>query len=675
MAMKELDIDLTRELEDGISIFALKGTLGIEGADGLSQLFNACLKEGHTRLVLNFKEVDFISSAAMGVLLSSVGDFRKKNGDIVLINLPNRVKKVFKSLDVMDYFRIFNNEEDAVKALRDGLPEELVAEEEEEELYMRENISIYLNVMTNILQSISDFRPLNETIELALNTLKDQLSIEDLLFIPISAYLKGIVEHISAGEGYLSSLNTKEMENISKLSLLKKSIIEASELGEDYENEHLCLLKVDCEIIIPIISNRKLDAILLLGRRELGAEYKANDIAMLDTISRLIALAIRLDSFKAEADTTETKEKLAELNAELERRVQELETLYIATRELSSSIELTEILRKFLIITVGQLGTDRAIIYLIKKDEGKFVYKNHRGDISEELRNMTFKEDSHFVEALLKETDLIKIDEARSLFSPKQIELLRRDKIDLIVGIKFKKKLLGFVFIGEKVTGKDYSEDEANMIFSLSLQLGINISNSELFDELREAFNGTIRALIFSLEARDPFTRGHSENVTRLALRLGENIGLGKEAMKNLLIGSILHDIGKIGVSEYVLKKMGSYTREEEKEMQKHVTLGYNLLKKVKLPQKVLDIVRYHHERVDGKGYPDGLKGDEIPIEAKIVSICNSYSSMISKRRHRDALPKSKALEVLINEKGKQFDPELVDKFVKMISEDNENIE
>jgi len=672
--VKELTIELTRELNDGINLFALKGVLGIEGAEGLSQLFDACLKENKYQLILNFKSVEFISSAGMGVLLSSVGDFRKKGGDIVLMSLPRKVEKVFKSLDVLEYFRIFSVEDEAIDALKSGLPQELAFVEDEDKS-TREVISSYTKSILNIIDSISEHKSLNDLIRDAINILKNHLSILDILFIPTSILLKDEIEPINIGNGNLKSLSEQEIESIANLLLLKKSIIITDQIENDHETEYISLVKVDCEVVIPIINDGKLEGIILLGHRDLGAEYKLNDIALLEVISKLIGIGINFRNIKAQVETKETKTRLFELNFELEKRVQEIETLLIATRELSSSLELSNILNKFLIIVVGQLGTDRALIYLYNKKSKELRYSNHKGDISPELIRFTFKNNLPIIKKLTDEKDIIFINEEKSLFQLSEIELFNREKISLIVGIKFKGKIIGIVLLGKKVNGKEYSEDELHIISSLSIQLGGTISNSELYEELQEAFNGTIRALIYSLEARDPYTRGHSENVTRLALRFAEKIGFKKGNIKYLLIGAILHDIGKIGVPENVLQKIGPYSDEEEKEMQKHVNLGYNILKKANLAQKVLDIVKYHHERVDGKGYPDKLKGEKIPIEAKIVSICNTYSSLLSERRYRGAMTRKEALNVLIEEKGKQLDPELVDRFVEMITEEDKEIE
>jgi len=672
--MKELIIELTREMNDGINVFAIKGVLGIEGAEGLSQLFDACQKENKYQLILNFKGVEFISSAGMGVLLSTVGDFRKKRGDIVLLNLPKKVEKVFKSLDVIEYFRIFSVEDEAIEALRSGLPQNLVYVEEEDSS-TSEVISSYTNSIIKIIDSISEYKSLNNLIKDAINTLKHHLSITDALFIPTSISLKDEIETIGVGNGNLKALSEQEIENISNLLLIKKSIIVTEDIADDHETEYISLVKVDCEIGIPIINDGKLEGIILLGHRELGAEYRANDIALLEVISKLIGIGINFRNVKTLTETEETKTRLSELNFELEKKIQEIETLLIATRELSSSLELSDILNKFLIIVVGQLGTDRAIIYLYDKKSKEFKHSNHRGDIGPELIRLTFKTNLPLIKKLSDEKDIVFINQEKSLFPQKEVELLNHEKLSLIVGIKFKGKLIGIVLLGKKVTGKEYSDDELHIISSLSLQLGGIISNSELYEEIQEAFNGTIRALIYSLEARDTYTKGHSENVTRLALRLADKIGFKKGNIKYLLIGAILHDIGKIGVPETVLQKIGPYTNEEEKEMQKHVNLGYNILKKANLPQKVLDIVKYHHERVDGKGYPDKLKDDKIPLEAKIVSICNTYSSLLSERRYRGALTKEQALKVLIEEKGKQLDSELVDKFIEMITEEDKEIE
>lgn len=174
-------------------------------------------------------------------------------------------------------------------------------------------------------------------------------------------------------------------------------------------------------------------------------------------------------------------------------------------------------------------------------------------------------------------------------------------------------------------------------------------------------------ALSKALDSRDPYTLHHSENVAKYSLEIAKDMNLSKDLCEVIRIGGLLHDIGKIGVSENILNKPGKLTEDEYKIIKEHPKLGYDMVKHITSFKKngVLDIVLHHHERYDGNGYPSGLKGQQIPLAARIVSIADTFDAMSSKRVYRDELE----LEYIFNEirenKGIQFDPEIVDVFLK----------
>jgi len=170
------------------------------------------------------------------------------------------------------------------------------------------------------------------------------------------------------------------------------------------------------------------------------------------------------------------------------------------------------------------------------------------------------------------------------------------------------------------------------------------------------------------VEARDYYTGRHTERVARFAVELGKKVGLSDETLSYIEKGGRLHDIGKVGIPDKILQKRGKLTLREYSEMQKHTLIGEHICKSLKSLKNVIPIIRSHHERWDGSGYPDGLKGEEIPLMARIVSIADAYDAMIHKRPYRDALTREEALHLLKIGKKKSWDPELVDLFVPIVS-------
>ncbi|MBC8587882.1 HD-GYP domain-containing protein [Paratissierella segnis] len=189
----------------------------------------------------------------------------------------------------------------------------------------------------------------------------------------------------------------------------------------------------------------------------------------------------------------------------------------------------------------------------------------------------------------------------------------------------------------------------------------------KLYVEMRNLYISTIQALNKTIEAKDSYTSGHASRVEELAVRLGEDYNLPFDKIEDLKTAAILHDIGKIGIHDSILNKAAELSQEELQEIMKHPSIGAEIIDKVDFLKNITPIIKHHHERYDGKGYPDGLKGDEIPIEACILTIVDSYDAMISDRPYRKALSKEEALEEIRVNAGTQFHPELAERFVSIM--------
>jgi len=178
------------------------------------------------------------------------------------------------------------------------------------------------------------------------------------------------------------------------------------------------------------------------------------------------------------------------------------------------------------------------------------------------------------------------------------------------------------------------------------------------------------KALANAIDSRDTYTAHHSENVAKYSLEIAKKMKLSKDSCSIIHIGGLLHDIGKIGIPEHILNKPGKLTDEEFDIIKTHPTIGYDIIKHVtSFKQKgILDIVLYHHERYDGKGYPKGLKGEQIPLYARIVAVADTYDAMYSQRVYRNNLDQEFILNEIHQNKGKQFDPQIVDIFLSLFN-------
>ena len=222
----------------------------------------------------------------------------------------------------------------------------------------------------------------------------------------------------------------------------------------------------------------------------------------------------------------------------------------------------------------------------------------------------------------------------------------------------------GLLMAGNKVSDDpDVTSVETQLLDATADYLGAFLHNVALYDEQRDMFLGTVSALSAAIDAKDRYTRGHSERVAWLASRLAIAAGMTAEQAERVRIAGIVHDVGKIGVPEAVLQKPGKLTDKEFDLIRQHPVIGYNILKDIAPLNDVLPGVRYHHERWAGGGYPEGIAGERIPLFGRLLAVVDTFDAMSSNRAYRPAIARDRVLSEIANCAGTQFDPELAEAF------------
>ncbi|MBE5813422.1 MAG: DUF3369 domain-containing protein [Clostridiales bacterium] len=217
-----------------------------------------------------------------------------------------------------------------------------------------------------------------------------------------------------------------------------------------------------------------------------------------------------------------------------------------------------------------------------------------------------------------------------------------------------------------------YAKQAAAAINNAYMHSIVNIKNDELnatYAELKKRYMDTIETLRLTVDAKDFYTRGHSDRVSYYATKIGEAMRLSDDNIELLKIGGIFHDIGKIGTNDDILLKNSRLDDNEYAEIKKHPIKGANILSAMSMFKDAVPLVRYHHERYDGRGYPDGIAGEEIPLLARIISVADAFDAMTSDRIYRTKMELSRAIDQLIQGKDTQFDGEIVDVFLKCLDE------
>jgi len=243
-------------------------------------------------------------------------------------------------------------------------------------------------------------------------------------------------------------------------------------------------------------------------------------------------------------------------------------------------------------------------------------------------------------------------------------------QIQVCVPSYFQEELLGVLMLGKKIKTKTFYQKELDFFVALSHDVAMALRNAQIFDALQNQINHnkrmffeTTKALATTIDAKDHYTHGHTERVTRISLAMAKKlimdhrIKVDDKFLDDLNIAALLHDIGKIGVPEHILNKNGMLNGEERTCINGHPMIGASILEPIQDLKRVVDGVKHHHERYDGRGYPDGLKGGEISLIASIIAVADTFDAMTTDRPYRPALSKTQAIEEITRGSGLQFHP------------------
>lgn len=232
--------------------------------------------------------------------------------------------------------------------------------------------------------------------------------------------------------------------------------------------------------------------------------------------------------------------------------------------------------------------------------------------------------------------------------------------------VRTREEVIGAFCVARTAGSHQTSSRDLKLLSALGHLTGYHLANTQLYEQLEALFLNTVQALVSAIDARDPYTHGHSERVAELSWTLARQVGLGTEAARNVRLAGILHDIGKIGLPDYILTKPGKLTPGEFSLVKSHPEMGARIAGHVGPLAPVVDGILYHHERVDGTGYPQALKGEAIPLPGRIVAVADTFDAMTSPRSYRGAVPRWKALKFLKETRGTKYEPKVVNALIQI---------
>lgn len=358
------------------------------------------------------------------------------------------------------------------------------------------------------------------------------------------------------------------------------------------------------------------------------------------------------------------------------RLVGQLSTLMELSALVNSTLSSAEIRKRSVEAAAALLNAERGSLLLLDEETGDLCFEVAMGDDGEILKEMRLRKGEGIAGWVAEHQESVIVDDAHNdprFFARADDKSQYVTNNMVCVPVTNRGKLLGVLQALNKRQGT-FSQDDADLLFALGNQVAVAIENASLYEQLRETFFQTAAALADTVEKRDPYTGGHTQRVMRYTARIAEQMGLPEDEIANLRLSAILHDIGKVGIPDQILLKPGGLTDEESQTMRQHSIIAAEIMSHVTKLAPVLPGVRWHHERLDGSGYPDGLTAADLPLGARIVAVADAFDAMVTARPYRDAMPVEDARAELIRCAGTQFDVRTVEALVHLIDTEDETL-
>ncbi|MBI5207640.1 MAG: GAF domain-containing protein, partial [Candidatus Firestonebacteria bacterium] len=366
-------------------------------------------------------------------------------------------------------------------------------------------------------------------------------------------------------------------------------------------------------------------------------------------------------------EVTKLYEEVEKANVQLSNKVKALSILHEVGNAINSVHDLNKLLNFIIICATEELQADTGSIMILNKNKNELEIKIAKGLSKETIRLSKIRIGEGISGWVAKMGEPLLINNIEE--DPRFHTVNRSNyntKSFLSVPLRIKDKIIGVINLSNKKSNENFSQADLEFLMTLANHAAISIENAQLYRNIRKSYFDTISALAMTIEAKDPHTRGHSKRVTEYAVSTAKKINLHPSRIEVIRYAATLHDIGKIGISEKIISKKNTLSSEEFAMIKNHPLIGESIIEPIDFLQSVKPIIRYHHERYDGSGYPDGKTGEEIPIEARILSLADSYDAMTSDRPYRSRLSHQDALMEVIRNSGTQFDPFLKEKFLEI---------
>jgi HD-GYP domain-containing protein (c-di-GMP phosphodiesterase class II) len=347
--------------------------------------------------------------------------------------------------------------------------------------------------------------------------------------------------------------------------------------------------------------------------------------------------------------------------------IRRLEALTSASTVVNSTLDLKQLLRLVMELAARTLRAEASSILLKDKATGDLLFDIVTGEAADQVKTLRVPRGQGIAGAVAESGESLLVPDCSRdprFFKAADEKTQFVTRSIIAVPLQARGETIGVVEVLNRLGDSPFSQADLRLLQALAHQSAVAIQNAQLFADLQESFLATVRALAQAVDAKDSYTAGHSSRVTLYSVIIGEELALDPDQLRRLRLSGLLHDVGKIGIRDSVLGKPGQLTDEEFAVMKSHPTVGEGILKPVPQLAEVIPGVVSHHERFDGRGYPRGLKAEEIPLMGRIIGVADAFDAMTSDRVYRPRLSDEVALAELRKHSGTQFDARVVAAFL-----------
>lgn len=357
-------------------------------------------------------------------------------------------------------------------------------------------------------------------------------------------------------------------------------------------------------------------------------------------------------------------------NEDSDRKISELAKLIEISKILNSTLHLDVLLSRLFSEVKNILRSEGCSLMLKSIKTGELKFQTVKGKKSNIIKEFTIPAGKGIAGWILRNKKSVlvnNVEKDRRFYSGSDMKSGFKTRNIVGAPLLFKNDAIGLIEAVNKVNKEKFDESDKKILTSLANLAAIAIKNAQYYLELQDLFLSTVKSLSAAIDAKDPYTKGHSERVTKYSIKLAKELKFDNEFIKQLEWAASLHDIGKIGIDEVILSKPGKLNDREYNIIKTHPLIGESIMKPIREFKAILPGIRNHHERWDGKGYPDRIAKESIPLMARIIALADTYDAMTSNRPYRSRVQTDIALNEIHNCMGTQFDPNLTKIFVKII--------